>query len=81
MDYYVIYIGNSCKKKQFICWKSFEDHVKQVSGPDSVGKGIENDGNLLCVECDELITLLSVDKGSVLKNVFDLLKKLKSNTS
>ena len=80
LEYQIIEKGYSCSKKHFMCWQCFEDHVKQVSGPDSVGKGIDNDGNLLCVECNELITLLNVAKGSVPKNVFDLLEKLKSNS-
>ena len=81
LDYYLIDKGYSCKKKHFMCWECFENHVKQVSGPDSVGKSVDKDGNLLCIECDELITLLNVAKGSVPKNVFDLLEKLKSNSA
>lgn len=77
-DYYPAEKGYSCSKKHFLCWDCFEQHVKQASEPDSVGKCIDKDGSLLCPECSEPITLLNVAKESVPQYVFDLLENLKS---
>ncbi len=78
-DYYTDEKGFSCSKKHFLCWDCFEQNVKQASEPDSVGKCVDNEGNILCPECSEPITLLNVAKESVPKNVFVLLENLKSN--
>ena len=62
-----------------MCWDCFEQHVRQVSAPDSVGKCVDDEGNLLCPECGEIITLRDVAKEAAPKKVFDLLEQLKSN--
>ncbi len=78
-DYFTEEKGFSCSKKHFLCWDCFEENVKQASGLDSVGKCVDNEGNILCPECSESISLLNVAKESVPKNVFVLLENLKSN--
>lgn len=71
--------GYACSKKHFVCWECFEENVKHASGPDSVGKCTDDDGNLLCIECSEKATLFDVAKEKVPKNVFALLEDLKSS--
>ena len=77
-DYYTDEKGYLCSKKHFLCWECFEQYVNQAAGPDSVGKCVDKEGNLLCPECSESIPLLDVAKESVPKNVFDPLESLKA---
>jgi hypothetical protein len=77
-DYYTGDKGYSCSKKHFLCWDCFKGHVDNASGPDSVGKCVDDEGCLLCPECSESFTLLNVAKESAPQAVFDSLENLKS---
>ena len=80
LDYFIVDGGYSCSKKHFLCWDCFEQHVRQISTPDSVGKCVDGEGNPLCpAECNETITLRNIAKDTTPQIVFDLLEELKAN--
>ena len=78
MDYQPVGHGFSCSKKHFQCWECFAEFVKQASEPDSVGKTINEKGNLLCpdTKCNNEITLHDVAKENVPEKIFESLKQL-----
>lgn len=79
-DYQPTGKGFPCPSKHFQCWDCFNEFVKQASGPDSVGKTINEKGNMICpdTKCNKEITLHNVAKENVPEKLFESLTKLKT---
>ncbi len=78
LEYSSADMGFSCTKDHFNCWLCLGDHIEHATGPDAVGKSIdEKTGNLVCpsYECSEHIKLLSLAREKVPENIFELLNK------
>jgi hypothetical protein len=81
LEYFGADMGFACSKAHFICWDCLGDHVMHATGPDSVGKAInEKSGNLLCPSgCNDEITMLNIAKEKVPERIFTLIEKQKAD--
>ncbi len=81
LEYFCAEMGFACSKAHFICWDCLGDHVMHATGPDSVGKAInEKSGNLLCPSgCNDEITMLNIAKEKVPERIFTLIEKQKAD--
>ena len=72
--------GYSCSNQHFTCWECLEACIHACGSPDAVGKTIDSEGNVKCVEpgCDQCITTLKLSKVSGCPElVFKSLEELK----
>ena len=78
-DYFLRKEGYLCSKGHFLCWNCYEQNASQASEPGAVGHCIDENGDLLCVECREPMTLFKVAKETVPQKIFDLQERIKSD--
>ena len=70
--------GFKCINEHFTCWDCMKNRIKDCGEPGAVGKTTDEEGNMMCTQCDRVINTHAISKiENYPQDVFQALENLK----